>query len=653
MPPYVKDFQYEKVAPPRSLGDVPRFLRELFGGFFGRLFYVFRLVWETGPATLFFMLFFALFDGVMPVVSALISRSILNRLQVNFGEPESVGSFLASQVFVLLLCFFLWRLLHTVVARVHTTVIRITGEQVVRHVRLKIMYKARELDVAAYDLPSFYEKLENANREAGNRPVQIISSLCTMLSAVVSLVSYLIILFRVPGMWWAAIVIAVTSVPAAIINFTYRRRNFRYMRKRSYERRQMNYYADLMVNKDYVREIRLYDLSDTFAKKYDAAFGQYFTGLRRMLFEESMWSVGTSVLSTVVNCLFFAMIAFMVWQGKLMIGDYTLLTGALSSVATSLTQLIGVTATIYEGTLFIDNLLSFLREKQTVVPTVTPPRTVCHGKAHTIVFEDVGFHYPGSEREVLSHINLTLRPGENLVLVGLNGAGKTTLLKLLMRLYDPTSGRILLDGADLREYDVRDLYRMYGCIFQDFGRYAESAGDNIRFGEIAKTPAPGEVERAAESSGAATFIERLPRRYDTPLMRVFEQDGVELSGGQWQKLAIARAFYSDRDVLILDEPTAALDPLAEQEIYNQFDRLRQGRTTVFVSHRLSCATSASKIIVLEYGRLIEEGTHAELMARGGRYAELFETQAKRYKTTEDGALPDDAAGTGGAPAGEH
>jgi ABC-type multidrug transport system fused ATPase/permease subunit len=257
------------------------------------------------------------------------------------------------------------------------------------------------------------------------------------------------------------------------------------------------------------------------------------------------------------------------------------------------------------------------------------------------VFEHVSFRYPGSDHDVLHDINITLNPGESLVLVGLNGAGKTTLLKLLTRLYDPTAGRILLDGEDLRDYDLQDVYRMFGIIFQDFGKYAESAGENIHFGNVGKEVDEAELHEAARASGASEFIEARPGGYATPLMRIFEQDGAELSGGQWQKLAISRAFYSDSDVLILDEPTAALDALAEQEIYNQFDRLREDKTTIFVSHRLSSATVANKIIVLQNGAVVEMGNHAELMKKHGVYYELFSTQAKRYITPIDGMSAED------------
>ena len=271
-----------------------------------------------------------------------------------------------------------------------------------------------------------------------------------------------------------------------------------------------------------------------------------------------------------------------------------------------------------------------MKEEPSVVPNIPEPAVVESGKPHTIEFRNVSFAYPGTDKQVIKNINLTIRPGETAVLVGLNGAGKTTFIKLLTRLYDPTEGQILLDGRDIREYDTKTLYSIFGIIFQDFGKYAFSVEDNIRFGDIHREEDKEAIRRAAADAGAEDFISRLPRGMDTPLMRYFEPDGIELSIGQWQKLSIARAFYSRSDILILDEPTASLDPMAEQEIFNQFDALRQDKTTIFVSHRLSSATIASKIIVLEYGELVEEGTHKELMARKGKYYELFTTQASRY-----------------------
>ena len=626
------------VKPPKSIGDVPRYIGEIVVGFFSRLFYICSIVWKTSPFILVSLVIVSLLEGVLPIVSALLSRDIMNELQgvitdnltSEISGAASTAVFFGSSVMMLLIFFFINRILTQLLSRFNTAITRVAGEKVTRYVKVQIMKKAKEIDLSSFDLPEFYEKLENANREASIRPISVLSSSFSSISKIISLVSYVVILATAPGMWWAAIVMLMVSVPTAIINFIYRKKHFLYMRRRSKERRQMNYYSELMVNKDMAKEIRLYDLSDEFVDRYNNVFSVYYAGMRKLILKESAWHIVTALVSSVINCLFFAIIAMKVFDGTLMIGDYSLYTGALTSIATNVTSLITISATVYEGTLFIDNLISFMKEKPTVVPSATPPEKVAHGMPHTIEFRGVSFSYPGSDSKVIDNVSLTIRAGETMVLVGLNGAGKTTLLKLLTRLYDPTEGTILLDGRDIKEYDVTDLYKTFGIIFQDFGKYAVSVKDNIAFGDYSAAPDEDRIKQAALQANADDYISSLNNGYETPLMKYFEPDGTELSIGQWQKLSIARAFYSNADILILDEPTASLDPIAEQEIFNQFDKLREGKTTIFVSHRLSSATIATKIVVLENGKLVEEGDHKELMARKGKYYTLFSTQAKRY-----------------------
>ena len=644
MPPFDKRDGENRVPPPQSVADLPRFLRELIGGFFKRLSYIFKMVWETGHWIFICLVLAAILSGIIPVISSIISKDILNELQrFALSDAEEV-SFWTSAVALLILYMFVFQILQDLTSRLNSFVTRIAGEKVVRYVKIQIMNKAKELDLASFDMPAFYEKLENANREAGHRPIQVINQTLAIFSGLIKLISYILILVAAPDMWWMVLVMAAISIPKAIINFGYRRKTFRYIRRRSKERRQMNYYSDLLVNKDMVKEIRMFDLADEFSSRYDRAFGIYYKGMRSLIVKENVWHITMTVISSVVTCFMYLVIASKVFYGQIMIGDYSLYTGALMAVSSSVVGLIEHSAQIYEGTLFIDNLMSFIEQEPTVVPIKAEPERVHHGMPHTIQFENVSFAYPESNVFVLKNINLTLRPGETAVLVGLNGAGKTTFIKLLTRLYDPTEGRILLDGKDLREYDTRDLYNMFGIIFQDFGKYAASVGENIRFGDIRREDIdPQSIQNAAKQANADGFIEKLSNAYDTPLMKFFEQDGTELSIGQWQKLAIARAFYSNSDILILDEPTASLDAIAEQEIFNQFDMLRRDKTTIFVSHRLSSATIASKIIVLERGELIEEGTHRELMELRGKYYELFSTQASRYiESAEEDMVPYDA-----------
>ena len=632
-----QQYEYDRVEPPRSLSDLPRYLRELLGGFFARLFYVFALVWQSGPAYLILLFLIALFNGLMPLTGSLISREILNELQgvVTAAAPSTEAQFWTSTVLFLLIYYFVYKILTRLISQVSGAINRLAGERVVRLVRLRIMRQAQSIDLCSYDLPAFYEKLENANREAGNRPVAILNSTFTVISTVISLVGYVVILCSALPL--AALIIAITSIPAAVVNFVYRRRTFSYVRRRSVDRRQMNYYASVSTNKDLAKEVRIFGMGEEMIDRYDTVFERYYKGLRRLILRENLWQTVFAVLSAVVSCFFFALIALGVFRGEYLIGDYTLYTGALTSISAHITSLIATSATIYEGTLFIDNLLSFLREKPTVVPRIDPPLQPARGTAHTIELRGVSFSYPDSDRTVLRDVNLTLRPGETVALVGLNGAGKTTLIKLLTRLYDPTEGEILLDGRDLRDYDTKELYRLFGPVFQDFGKYAATAADNIRFGNLSREATAEAITDAAHRAGADSMIEALKQGYDTDLTRMFDRSGTELSGGQWQKLSLARAFYSDADILILDEPTASLDPLAEQEVFRRFDELRGDKTTIFVSHRLSSATVASKIVVLENGCVVEEGNHRELMERGGRYAALFRIQADRY--TYENAAP--------------
>ncbi len=623
---------------PKNIREVPEYLKKVIGGTVHRMGYVFRIVWDTKKWILFVMMFMTLYDGVAPVVNSLIHASLLNALTDAILNQSLDGFYLY------LFLQFGYLIINSIVKNIHNILHRISGELVTNKIKVAIIEKAREVDLASFDNPEFYERLENANREAGNRPIQILQSLFSIISTIISVVIYIVAMARILPL--APLFIILVSIPSAVVNFIYRRKNFNYMRRRSIDRREMNYYSGLMVNKDMVKEIRLFGLSDKFIDGYKNVFVRYFGGLKKLIYAEGFWHVFFTLLSTVVNCFLFIAIAENVIFGRGQVGDFSFYTGALNSIAGGVSSLIGTSATIYEGTLFIDNLIMFMNEKRTVIPRLSEasaqPRAVSRHTGHTIVFDHVSFRYPGMERDVLHDINLTFEPGDTCVLVGLNGAGKTTLIKLLTRLYDPTEGTIYLDGHDIRTYDVEQLYGMFGIIFQDFGKYAFTVADNIAFGDIDRPLDMDGVREAAVCADADTYISDLPQGYATPLQRIFTDDGKELSIGQWQKLSIARAFYSDSDFLILDEPTASLDAIAEQEVFRQFDNLRRDKTTLFVSHRLSSATVANKIIVLDGGTVAEMGDHTTLMRARGKYYELFSAQAKRYiSTAEEGLIAEE------------
>lgn len=625
MPPKHAAAEKNKEPLPKHLKEVPQYLIRLISSFFLRLFYIFRLVWETKPLILILMIAAAAANGLLPIFGAYISAEIINAL----AENLSGRAVTAAAIGMLFGYQFLYLFLNRIVNDINHMVSSLSGEMITNHIRRKIMQKAKEIDVSCFDQPDFYEKLENANREAGMRPVQVLNSSLTVISTLISMISFIAVLAAI-GLW-APFLVIILAVPSAVISFIYRRKTVGYMRRRSKARRQMNYYSEAVVDKDLVKEIRLLGISGDFEKRYDAVFKDYFKGLKRIILSEGAWNIAFGIVRIATNCLLFWFIAAMALNHQIQVGDYALYTGALNSIAVGVASLVSSTAVIYEGTLFIDNLISFMKQEKKIIAEETPPLLPERHVGHTIEFKNVSFQYPQTERYVLKNVNLKFEAGETIVLVGLNGAGKTTLIKLLTRLYDPTAGQILLDGKDIRRYDVQALYHIFGIVFQDFGKYAVTVEENILFGNIQQAPDKARVEEAARQSDSLGYIRTLPQGFDTPLMRYFEENGLELSIGQWQKLAVARAFYGDSDILVLDEPTASLDALAEQEIYNQFDQLRKGKTTIFVSHRLSSAVGADRILVLENGSVIEEGTHRQLMQQQGKYYQMFSTQAKRYR----------------------
>ncbi len=627
---------------PKSLKGVPAYVLKRIKGFLARLFYIIGLVWQTAPAILILMALFCLLEGLLPVAGAYISSELLNEIAelIGVGSKNDIMANLFEvmrPLIFLFVLYFVYLFFKKILSHINSMVTGIAGELVSNHIKMMILEKSKTVDLRSFDRPEFYEKLENANREASMRPIGILSATFRVISATISTVSFIVVLATLSPI--APVIIICASVPGALVNYFYRKSNYKYIRRHSKERRQMQYYSSLMVNKDMAKEIKLLGLGDTVTEKYEGVFKKYYKGIKRLILKEGVAQTLIGLVTVFANCALFLYVAYTIVFENGRIGDYSLYTGALTSIATHVGTLVSATATIYEGTLFINNMMEYMKEEPTVVPSISPARIPERGAPHSIEFKNVSFAYPGTDRYVLKNINLTFSPSESVVLVGLNGAGKTTLIKLLTRLYDPTEGTVYLDGHDIREYDTEALYEMYGIVFQDFGKYAETAAENIRFGDVRREHNMHDVVTAAERGNSKHFIEALPRGFDTPLTRMFEEDGIELSVGQWQKLSISRAFYKDSDILILDEPTASLDPMAEQEVFDRFAELSRGKISVFVSHRLSSATTAGKIVVLENGSIVEMGTHEELMSLGEKYHKLFTTQAQRYTESADGFAP--------------
>jgi len=444
-PPFHNDNVYNKPNfKSLKLKDYPSALFKMLKDFFYRLYYVFKLIWDAKPIILFLLTLFSVANGVIPVIVAYVTRNIINALV----DTSGLLTVDFHNVAILIVTLFAYRFATRMITLLKQMTTRISGELITKHIKLLIANKTKELDLASFDNPEFYARLENAQREAGTRPISIINSTFEAISDIISMISFIVVLGTLSPL--APIIILILAVPSAVINFIFRNKTFKYLRFRSKDRREMNYYSDVLVNKDHAKEIKLLDLSDTFIGKFKRVFDKYFAGIKKLIVREAVWQTSLSVLTLVGNCLLYLYIAYKVTKGELLIGDWTLYTGAITSVGNAVVALITASAMVYEGTLFIDNLILFMNEKQTVVATVAEEKLPESNTAHTIEFSHVYFKYPGCDNYVLEDINITIKGGETAVLVGLNGAGKTTLIKLLTRLYDPTEGAIYLDGTDIR-----------------------------------------------------------------------------------------------------------------------------------------------------------------------------------------------------------
>ena len=503
---------------------------------------------------------------------------------------------------------------------------QVLADRYTRYVSVQTMDHASQLDLQTYEDPVYYDRLERARVQATDRLVMIqaIGRLYQLLIATTSLSAA--ILWYSP---WLLFILVACILPAflgeshfAFLNYA---KNFR----QTPIKRQLDYLRQVGGSKEAAKELKLFGLSRFFTDR--------FTTLSNQILDENLALsrrrlIAGSFLSILSTAGYYASYAWVIWQtvqGKLRYDDMIFLTSNILNASSNISQIFSTLSSIADQALFLTDLIAFYEMKPSVVskPNALPaPRPIKEG----FEFRNVSFRYPGSDRIILKNLNFRLEPGERIALIGQNGQGKTTIVKLMARLYDPTGGQVLLDGIDLREYNIEDLCKEIGVIFQDFMRYEMTARENIGVGRIELLDNLDRIQIAAEKSLADGVIARLGGKYEQMLGRRFE-GGVDLSGGEWQKLALARAYLRDAQVLILDEPTAALDARAEYEVFERFNELTQTKMALFISHRFSTVRMAERIIVLENGAIVEEGNHDRLMALNGRYADMFELQASSYR----------------------
>jgi ATP-binding cassette, subfamily B, bacterial len=584
-----------------------------------------KLVWQTDRWATIGLGFLTLGGALLPATQAWVGKLIVDGVVASIqrgADPEVVR-----RVFVYLILELALFLLNTGLNHARRLIQQLIQLQLANRIRGEIIQKALTLDLAFFEHPDFYDRLQNARRESGYKPVDLINDTFLIVQNTITLISFAVLLLRFSP--WLVIILLVTSIPAFIAETRFSEEGFRLLTRRAPETRQINYLSRLLTEDTSAKEIKLFNLGETLLTRYMTLFDKFFREDKSLALRRAVAGFGLGLIATLG---FYGSYAWIVWhtvQGKISLGDMTLYLTIFRQGQSTFQGILSGVGSIYENNLFMANLFDFLGLKPQM-GVAARNQGLSVPLRSGIEFRRVGFRYPESEEWALRDIDLTIRPGEKIALVGPNGAGKTTLIKLLSRLYDPTEGMILIDGVDIRELDPLDLRQRIGVIFQDFVRYHLAASENIGVGQIEALDRLEQIIESARKSGAHSIIENLPDGYQTMLGRWFH-GGHELSVGQWQKIALARAFMRDAEILVLDEPTASLDAETEYEIFRRFQELTVGKMAILISHRFSTVRMADRIVVIQEGRVAEIGSHQELLNQGGIYGHLFSLQAEGYR----------------------
>ncbi len=598
-------------------------------GFVSRFFGVFQysrraieLVWTTSRRLMFVLAGLTVFAGILPAGIAYVGKLIVDGVVAAIAatEPDTMGVltfvFLEAGIVALLAAS----------QRGISASESLLRAQLGHRVNVMILDKALTLPLTSFEDSEFYDKLTRARREASSRPLSLVKRTFGLAQNGISLISYAVLLFAFSP--WAVVILIFAGLPSFFAEAKFSGDAFRLFRWRSPESRMQIYLETLIAREDSVKEVKLFQLGSRFLDRYRDIFRKLFREDRKLTLRRDTWGFLLGLISTAAFYGAYVWIVLATIDGQITLGAMTmylmLFRQGQTAVAASLSAISGM----YEDNLYLSNLYEYLSYP---VPPDSGEASYGPQPSQGLEFDNVSFRYPGATDLALDGVTLNIRPGESLALVGENGSGKTTLIKLLTRLYSPTEGRIRLDGLELEKWDLAALHRRVGVIFQDFGRYQFSVGENIGAGDVRYIEDEDRWESAAETGMAAPFIDTMQEGYHTQLGRWFK-GGRELSGGQWQKIALSRAFMrSEADILILDEPTAAMDAASEAAIFDHFRTASKDKITILISHRFSTVRAADQIVVIDQGRIIERGDHEELIALNGQYAHLFNLQARGYQ----------------------
>ena len=583
--------------------------------------HVLRILWESGPSVVSWGLGLRVIVAVLPFGVAKVAQYIITDIAgVLRGQP------LPSRFWTLVATEVAFNVLLGLLTRAIDYSDSLLSNRYTQHASVKVMEHAAKLDLTTYENPVFYDRLERARVQATDR-LAMIQQMGRLVQQVITTLTFSIALAWASP--WLVLLLALGVLPSFVGETHYAFLGYAKNFRQTPAKRQMDYLRQVVGSREGAKEVKLFGLNKFFTERFQVLANQIYR--EDVALSKSKLFVG-GLLGVIGTLGYYGAYVYVIWRtlhGAYDIGQFTFLAAAIQQASSNLQQVFSTVSGIADQALFLTDLIAFFEMQPTVQSRpdgLLMPATIRHG----FEFRNVSFTYPGTDRTVLKDFNFTLAPRERIALIGENGQGKTTVVKLITRLYDPTAGQILLDGVDLREYSLEDLHRHIGVIFQDFMRFEMTARENIAVGRVDQPNQQNDIEIAAHKSLADTVVSKFTHGYDQMLGRRFE-GGVELSGGEWQKMALARAYLRDAQMLILDEPTAALDARSELEVFERFAELTEGKMALLISHRFSTVRMADRIVVLSGGRLIEEGNHQQLMASGGLYAEMFEMQAASYR----------------------
>ena len=586
----------------------------------------FRLVWDAHHGATIIMALLTVGGALIPAAQAWVGKLIIDSVVASINAQTAATAGLLAVLPYLLIEFALI-LGQSGIAQARSLTEHVLHARLNYSLNTRLIRKALELDLTHFENADFYDKLQNARREADWRALQIMNNGFYIVQNIITLISFgaILLTFNV----WLTLILFGATIPAFVAQSKYAQLNFRLLSWRAPEARRMNYLEYLLTVDSSVKEVRLFGLGEPLLGRYADLFWKFMREDQALAQRRSLASFGWGLLATLSYYFAYAWIIFRTIGGEITLGSMTMYLSIFRSSQNVFQTLFFGLSDLYENALFMSNLFAFL-ELKPLMPVAAHPIALPARFERGVEFRNVSFKYPDREECALRDVSLTIKPGEKIALVGANGAGKTTFVKLLTRLYDPSEGQVLIDGIDLREVDPQDLQKRIGVIFQDFVKYHLSARENVGFGQIDQLDNEPRIVDSATRAGADATIRALPQGYDTMLGKWFER-GHDLSGGEWQKVALARAFMRDAEVLVLDEPTAALDALNEYAIFQRFRELTDNKIALLISHRFSTVRMADRIVVLDGGQIIESGTHTELLALGGEYAKLFTIQAEGYR----------------------